>query len=117
VSSPATDGPATDAAGPVGRTVVGRWHRRGHPIVKYADGRWRWAATGRWLRLGSNPNDPPCARCGLAVSAEGADPCLGLIDGARSACCGHGVADGYITYTDGTRVVLPLPDTDVPPSP
>jgi hypothetical protein len=102
VNQPADETPP--ASDPV---VRGRWHRRGHPIVKYADGRWRWAATGRWLRLGSNPHDPPCASCGLPPTDDGHDPCLGPIDGARSACCGHGAVPGYIAYTDGTRDELP----------
>jgi hypothetical protein len=94
------------------RPARGRWHRRGHPIVKYADGRWRWAATGRWLRLGSNPQDPPCTHCGLPPTGQGHDPCLGHLPDVRSACCGHGVVTGYIAYTNGTRTTLPLGTTD-----
>jgi hypothetical protein len=90
--------------------IVNRHHRRGHPIVKFADGRWRWAATGRFLRLRSNPDDPPCACCGLPPTPEGYDPCLGHLPGAISACCGHGVCDGHVTYVPGA--VLPLPDID-----
>ena len=29
---------------------------------------------------------------------EGYDACLGHIDGAKSACCGHGVEEPYVLY-------------------
>jgi hypothetical protein len=34
---------------------------------------------------------------------EGYDACLGYIEGAKSACCGHGVEEGYIVYKDKKR--------------
>lgn len=33
----------------------------------------------------------PCKRCGCMPTKEGYDACLGHIEGATSACCGHGV--------------------------
>jgi len=40
---------------------------------------------------------------------EGYDHCLGHIDGAVSACCGHGVEDPYVVYkTNEIRVLLKL---------
>lgn len=89
------------------RTPPRRWHRRGHPIVKFADGRWRWAASGRYLRLGSNSGDPPCARCHRPPTSDGYDPCLGWLPGAISACCGHGVSEGHVTYVRGEPLPLP----------
>ena len=38
----------------------------------------------------------PCKRCGRMPTKEGYDACLGFIDGANSACCGHGVEDPYV---------------------
>ena len=82
-----------------------RW-RRGHRIVRFADGRWRWAATGRFLIMGAHASDPPCTVCHLPPTPEGHDPCLGTLPGVTSACCGHGgVVEGYRVYEDGTRVV------------
>lgn len=44
----------------------------------------------------------PCKRCGCKPTKEGYDACLGHIDGAIHACCGHGVEKGYIMYPDKT---------------
>lgn len=49
----------------------------------------------------------PCRRCGRMPTAEGYDACLGKIEGATSACCGHGVEDGSVMMTSlpGVRFV------------
>ena len=46
-----------------------------------------------------------CVRCGNPPTAEGYDDCLGFLEGAESACCGHGIEDGYIIVevSDGTH--------------
>ncbi len=81
------------------------WWRRGHRIVRFADGRWRWAATGRFMTMGAHPSDPPCTFCHLPPTPEGYDPCLGRLENVTSACCGHGgVVEGYRVFADGTRV-------------
>lgn len=38
----------------------------------------------------------PCRRCGRWPTKEGYDACLGYISGAKHACCGHGVEEGFI---------------------
>ena len=38
----------------------------------------------------------PCKRCGQMPTKEGYDACLGYIDGAKAACCGHGVGEKYV---------------------
>ena len=38
----------------------------------------------------------PCKKCGKYPTKEGYDACLGHINGAKSACCGHGVEKAYI---------------------
>ena len=78
-------------------------HRRGHRLVLYADRRWRWAATGRFVPGGRRPldRDPPCVACGLPPTPEGYDACLGHIPGARAACCGHGVKEPYVSWGAG----------------
>lgn len=42
-----------------------------------------------------------CPKCGKMPTKEGYDPCLGHIEGAVNACCGHGLSEGFIIYEDG----------------
>jgi hypothetical protein len=80
-----------------------RAHRRGHPLVLFADRRWRWAESGRFMgRLAHPAEDRDCAACGLPPTAEGYDACIGHVPGAAAACCGHGIADPYVLWVDGT---------------
>ena len=65
-------------------------YSRGHKI--YYDGKdWRYVDNNEIL------NDKrPCKRCGKTPTKEGYDACLGHIEGATSACCGHGVVEPHI---------------------
>ena len=45
----------------------------------------------------------PCPICG-EHQTNGCDPCLGVLPGVESACCGHGVKKGYIIFSDGTKI-------------
>lgn len=65
-------------------------HNRGH-LIKYIDGMWVYADTGESLEA-----ERLCTRCGKAPTTEGYDACLGHIQGATSACCGHGKEEGYV---------------------
>lgn len=67
-------------------------YSRGHPI-EYSDGQWVYSDNKRPIN-----SNRPCARCGHAPTPEGYDHCIGHIDGAVSACCGHGVEDAYVVY-------------------
>lgn len=57
-----------------------------------------------------------CPACKQSVPA-GPDACLGMIDGVREACCGHGeTSRTYVTFWDGrhftgkeARLALGLP--------
>jgi hypothetical protein len=55
--------------------------------------------------------EPPCPFCGEAAEAGGPDPCMGVLPGVSSACCGHGVHEGWIRFDRGptlaTRVDYP----------
>lgn len=63
---------------------------RGHKI--YFDGIfWRYIDTNE-----VHNKKRACARCGHCPTEEGFDYCLGKIEGAVSACCGHGVEEPYI---------------------
>jgi len=59
---------------------------------------------GGWQYADGFPGDDdrPCVRCGKLPTKEGYDACLGYIEGAISACCGHGVSKPYIIYEDDT---------------
>ena len=65
-------------------------YSRGHEI--YYDGtNWRFTDTNE-----IDNKTRACKRCGKVPTAEGYDACLGHIEGATSACCGHGVAEPYM---------------------
>ena len=60
----------------------------------YFDGtHWRYTDNNDILDLSR-----PCKKCGLKPTKEGYDACLGKIEGAVSACCGHGVEKPYILF-------------------
>lgn len=66
---------------------------RGHKIIY----------NGSWQYEDGTPEDVnrPCARCGKPPTPDGHDACLGYIEGATAACCGHGVEEGYILRGEG----------------
>ena len=67
-------------------------HSRGWEI--YYDGEnWRYADTNEIVN-----NNRPCKRCNCPPTKEGHDACLGHIEGAISACCGHGIEEKYIKH-------------------
>lgn len=66
---------------------------RGHPIV-LVGGAWLYSDTRE--PVAENP-DRDCGHCGLPNTPEGHDGCLGTLDGAMNACCGHGnAAEAYV---------------------
>ena len=66
-------------------------YSRGHEI--FFDGSiWRYCDNDNPL----DSEERPCKRCGKMPTAEGYDACLGHIEGAVSACCGHGVEPSYV---------------------
>lgn len=73
-------------------------HSRGWDI--YYDGKdWRYADNDKIM-----DDSRPCKRCGRMPTAEGYDACIGFIPGATSACCGHGVENGYVVRAYGVQV-------------
>lgn len=77
-------------------------HVRGHATI------WVYADT-----LEPVTDARPCPRCGMLPNDDGTDPCLGHIPphpehgGCTSACCGHGVKEGYILYEDDHTETIP----------
>jgi len=71
--------------------MSGLSHIRGNEIVmNWETGAWHYASDGALA-----DHDRPCPRCGLMPTPEGYDACLGFIPGIDSACCGHGIDEGY----------------------
>ena len=70
---------------------------RGH-LIKYEGGRWIYEDG-----VPVEQEERPCAKCGRPPTPEGHDACLGYIEGAVAACCGHGVEDGYILRGEGNE--------------
>lgn len=67
---------------------------RGHAII-LIDGIWVYEDDNTPVR-----SDRPCARCGKPPTQDGHDACIGFIQGAKSACCGHGVAEPIIVMEE-----------------
>lgn len=38
----------------------------------------------------------PCVECGVLAEPGAPDPCIGMLPGVSSACCGHGVEAPYV---------------------
>jgi hypothetical protein len=67
-------------------------HSRGNEI--YFDGTvWRYKGNGE-----IHDGKRACLKCGKLPTAEGYDNCIGYIQGAQSACCGHGKTKAYVKY-------------------
>lgn len=67
---------------------------RGH-LVQHLKGKWVYSDNGE-----SMATIRPCGKCGEMPTPEGYDACLGYIEGAKSACCGHGVNAPMIMWKD-----------------
>lgn len=52
--------------------------------------------------------DIGCRACCLPPTKDGFDPCLGEIEGADSACCGHGSSIGRVSFPSGVKLFLPM---------
>jgi hypothetical protein len=65
-------------------------YTRGH-LITFENDLWVYADTKE-----STDIERPCKKCGQMPTKEGFDACLGHIEGALSACCGHGVEKSYI---------------------
>lgn len=77
--------------------MTARAHSRGWP-TEWDGERWVYSDT-KQLDDGIRS----CFRCGCVPTSEGFDACLGLIKGAVSACCGHGVEKPYVVQSSGDK--------------
>lgn len=76
--------------------------QRGHPIQwDETSQAWLWVDNGQ-AAVNWGGEERACPQCHLTADPTdglgGVDPCLGVIDGALFACCGHGVEDGYVKW-------------------
>jgi hypothetical protein len=79
---------------------------RGHEVYwSEIQDRWYYSDNNDVVPL-YNEDTRPCIECNELPTAEGHDPCLGVIPDVVSACCGHGVDDGYKKTIEGE--ILPL---------
>lgn len=68
-------------------------HSRGHKII-FDVMNWRYTD-------GTIYDDSrPCIKCEEQPTKKGYDACLGYIDSATSACCGHGVEEPFVMYKE-----------------
>lgn len=64
-------------------------YQRGHRIYfNEKEGDWHYCDDDTPATI-----ERPCAKCGKMPTSEGYDACIGKVDGAKSACCGHGVTE------------------------
>jgi hypothetical protein len=80
-----------------------RHFERGYPVRYSADDdAWYYFDSGESVYDGPRR---PCRLCERPSTREGYDACLGFIEGARDACCGHGkVVEAYISWKAGDTV-------------
>jgi hypothetical protein len=67
-------------------------YSRGHEIV-FENNEWLWFDTKESITV-----ERPCKKCGKMPTKEGYDACLGFIEDASAACCGHGITEKLIVY-------------------
>lgn len=66
---------------------------RGNKTYLDENGVWRYCEDDS-----VDDDSKPCVRCGKMPNPDGSDACLGHIEGAIAACCGHGAEKGYVMY-------------------
>ena len=76
-------------------------HTHGHKVTSENYGKdWYYKDGTRCTRV----NIKKCPRCKKPPTEKGHDQCISDLPGVEFACCGHGVAEGYIKFKDGTSV-------------
>jgi len=80
--------------------MAARSFLRGHRLI-WLNGRWVYEDDhADPLIRGRQPR--PCKKCGAVFPWHEVDPCLGVLPGVHSACCGHGLrSESYVRFTTG----------------
>ena len=68
-------------------------YKRGN-LILWFNGTWVYESDHAPI----DQEERPCLRCGRMPTPEGYNACLGYIEGATSACCGHGVEESYVLF-------------------
>lgn len=58
----------------------------------------------------SRKKPAPCPNCKkefMDFKSGWVDPCLGILPGVENACCGHGVRQGYVHFSNGKVIRFP----------
>lgn len=72
--------------------------KRGHLIYyDVGDDTWRYEDTDTNVES----EERPCKHCGITADENGHDPCIQNLPNVDHACCGHGLTEGYIKFSDG----------------
>lgn len=97
-------GPIEEAPQEYPEEWSGRCTHNGHKRIYDGDG----AATARYADDGTRVWDAPrdwCGKCGrYPTIPDGHDACLGTLGTVLNACCGHGLAEGYIQFSNGVII-------------
>ena len=70
-------------------------------MCRYVDTGELVCASGGTLYQSRYRGTRPCAACGRFRTEEGHDPCIANLPGVLAACCGHGVEEGYVKFSNG----------------
>ena len=83
---------------------------RGHPVVCLEGEACERYADDLTPTVGEDGTgiERPCVHCGLLAAPDGPDPCLGLLPGVVSACCGHGVEEPFVLFRFPRRTRNPV---------
>lgn len=73
--------------------MTARAYNRGHKIKFIPCRGWIYSDDFSSITV-----ERPCKKCGRLPTIEGYDACLGFIEGVSSACCGHGVKEGFVKF-------------------
>ena len=80
--------------------MTARGYFRGHPLIWIND-RWVYEDSGAEIPVNGG-EIRPCVKCRILSPLNEADPCLGVLPGVDTACCGHGVrSEAYVRFTNG----------------
>lgn len=71
-------------------------------VTSYSRG-WKikWENGWKYMDGETIKKNRPCKRCGKMPISNNEDACIGHIDGAISACCGHGVGHTFVLWENG----------------
>jgi hypothetical protein len=70
----------------------------GHAIYTINGTEWFYVDNDEPIR---NAPERKCPKCDKYPTNDGHDPCIADLPGVDFACCGHGVEQGYVKFSNG----------------